>query len=1261
LINQYEADEFIKLVNSYKSKNEVNVSVIIATYNRANLLKELLAIWKKVAKHTSCSYELIFSDDGSDDETFEFLSKYHDLPIVVLRNPHHGAANARNHAVEKAKGELLVFTGDDIFPEVDFIEKHWSYYKKNGPFTATLGKIEWKPGIKKTYLMTHITEIGCEQFSFPAFIEYAEVDFRHFYTSNISISSNVIKGIGKTFDKAFTKCNFEDIELGYRLSKKGIKIFYTPDVVGYHDHVYSDVNKFCHRQSIAGEMLAVFKKLHPMLSKKEVGVDVDAFNQSLLEYDNNKFFDMLSILGLIGLLFFKPLTKILEVLIGVSDSVLLRRLCSFFYGRLFVFYFYNGLAIGLKPNMEVIKRMSFVFRYLWGRKDTSSASKHQNVLSLANSLPEIGAACVYIYVEINDRVIIDSYKDICRPFLPYIIVSDYPCPSMHECRTYKYSPVDSAIAMDKYSFLNMAFCLMNYGFNFIIISRGLDEWPLLTASDLRTSIVYPANFDSVDSFLESNSTVCGRFLRLKGDEREYDNIDISKYFKNYAIRNSFLYQNCEQVKPVVITEFKNRISKKKPLVFVFPALMAVGGVERNTIEVMRRLNDQIDFVVITWEGHTVQTGSLFHQLNGVCLAYFDLAQVSQFESYLDNLKALNNIYNPDIVWVPNSSPWYFQNLKSIKQIFAKVAMVSQDVYDTENGWIKYYDNPDVKKYERYIAINKKIQDKFVKRYGLPKDRIDLIYPAIDKMKIEKVNSSKFNREEVLSKYGLKSNKLNFAFIGRLTEQKQPIRFIKFAKIILSYRDDINFIIVGDGPLGQEVDLFIENHKLGDRIKKIKYLEAVYEFTKAMDGLIITSIYEGLPIVAIEAMCLGTPVMTTGVGDLPLFVDKYNIGVIATGYEVRDLETAFKKFLVGLSTFKANVVTHMNECTDFFSSQRAANLTLNCFQLAAPGILESYENKERKPYYPLVSVIIPSYNHERYIKTAVNSVLMQTYPNIELIVVDDGSKDNSVSILRTIKDKRFTLLEQENQGAHMAINRGLGMAKGDLLTILNSDDVYHPDRIRQMVALFDNEPEVGLVCSWISCIDSNGKQTGVKKGWHNMEPWPIKNGEFIKRIDNDFVRNLSASNFIATTSNMLFKRQVLNDVGGMRNLKFAHDWDFALRVAEKYQCKLIEYPLVQYRLHSTNTINTNHKHMLFEICWIYATHIPIISNTFLGAENFDSNTESLMESLNLQGNGRLVKSLIDRMRELSKKGIISPEEILLDDRKMLQTFISQVME
>src|SRR5205823_2336643 len=188
------------------------------------------------------------------------------LPIVTLENEHGGAARARNAATRRAQGERILMLGDDIFPNPQLVNQHFELSRQVGHETAMLGDIKWHPELKLNYLMTHITEVGHEQFSLNAFQPGQYLDFSNFYTSNISIDRQLLLSERVLFDERFYTYGFEDVELGYRLSKKGLKILFGPEAWASHYHSYT-IDGFCKRQTSAGEMAVVFVRLHPELEK----------------------------------------------------------------------------------------------------------------------------------------------------------------------------------------------------------------------------------------------------------------------------------------------------------------------------------------------------------------------------------------------------------------------------------------------------------------------------------------------------------------------------------------------------------------------------------------------------------------------------------------------------------------------------------------------------------------------------------------------------------------------------------------------------------------------------------------------------------------------------------------------------------------------------------------------------------------------------------------------------------------------------------
>jgi len=242
--------------------------------------------------------------------------------------------------------------------------------------------------------------------------------------------------------------------------------------------------------------------------------------------------------------------------------------------------------------------------------------------------------------------------------------------------------------------------------------------------------------------------------------------------------------------------------------------------------------------------------------------------------------------------------------------------------------------------------------------------------------------------------------------------------------------------------------------------------------------------------------------------------------------------------------------------------------------------------------PLISVVIPSFNHASYIEEAVRSVLTQPVTDLELVIIDDGSQDDSVAIVGTIDDPRIRLITQDNQGAHAAINRGLLEARGQYLAILNSDDRFAPGRLPAALDILTRSPDVALVGSYIEVIDGAGQRLAIKAGYANLDPWPVPVPEATFKADNDLRTALLLQNYWSTTSNYVFPRHIYERYGPFRPLRYVHDWDFALRVQLEQTARLIPQPLLHYRVHNSNTIRENRAAMIYEICWVLATHLPL---------------------------------------------------------------------
>lgn len=219
--------------------------------------------------------------------------------------------------------------------------------------------------------------------------------------------------------------------------------------------------------------------------------------------------------------------------------------------------------------------------------------------------------------------------------------------------------------------------------------------------------------------------------------------------------------------------------------------------------------------------------------------------------------------------------------------------------------------------------------------------------------------------------------------------------------------------------------------------------------------------------------------------------------------------------------------------------------------------------------PSVTVVIPSYNHERYVATAVDSCLSQTYANLEVVIVDDGSRDRSVELLRDryAGDRRVRIFTQENKGAHAAINEGIRQASGEYIAILNSDDLFHRRRIERLLHEAQQVDGAGaLIFSDLECIDGDGHPAPDHERVYGYRALQQR----CQTIPTEHL--LLAGNIAMTSSNFFFSKALYDTVGEFSALRYTHDWEWALRTMAHRPPIWVRENLLCYRIHSANTVS-----------------------------------------------------------------------------------------
>lgn len=216
--------------------------------------------------------------------------------------------------------------------------------------------------------------------------------------------------------------------------------------------------------------------------------------------------------------------------------------------------------------------------------------------------------------------------------------------------------------------------------------------------------------------------------------------------------------------------------------------------------------------------------------------------------------------------------------------------------------------------------------------------------------------------------------------------------------------------------------------------------------------------------------------------------------------------------------------------------------------------------------PTVSVIIPTYNRATLLPRAIDSVIAQTYTDWELIIIDDGSTDDTTAVLESYANKlgdRLRVLNQTNTGPCSARNRGINASRGRLLCFLDSDDEFLPNKLARQLELFDLRPELGFVYSDSACIDTDGRRHDSV--FRNFAPHArnVPSTEIAPNLNTcstDFFEILLREYFISTIVGMV-RREVIGDsIRFQPDPAYAEEWLFYLKAARICRVGFVDEPL-----------------------------------------------------------------------------------------------------
>ena len=208
--------------------------------------------------------------------------------------------------------------------------------------------------------------------------------------------------------------------------------------------------------------------------------------------------------------------------------------------------------------------------------------------------------------------------------------------------------------------------------------------------------------------------------------------------------------------------------------------------------------------------------------------------------------------------------------------------------------------------------------------------------------------------------------------------------------------------------------------------------------------------------------------------------------------------------------------------------------------------------------PLISVIVPAFNAEASILETVATVRAQTFHDLEILVIDDGSTDDTLSRLTGVRDERLRLLSFENGGLSAARNRGIEHSSGEFLAFIDADDLWTPEKLQSQLEALRRRPDAGIAYSWTAFVDDDGRFLFAKE--------PLQ-------FEGDVYADLLRECFIASGSNVMIRRRCVDSIGPFDvNLRSAEDWEYWLRVAAHWPFVVVPRYQVLYRL-STRSMSS----------------------------------------------------------------------------------------
>ncbi len=432
----------------------------------------------------------------------------------------------------------------------------------------------------------------------------------------------------------------------------------------------------------------------------------------------------------------------------------------------------------------------------------------------------------------------------------------------------------------------------------------------------------------------------------------------------------------------------------------------------------------------------------------------------------------------------------------------------------------------------------------VEGYGVARERIHVIHTGVD-------GEGEFSPSRVVPVEGLERDVVHILYPGRLCEQKDPMLMVNVAAALHATGDAFRIHVVGDGELEQPVRAAVAARGLDRHVSFHPPTREIARWYAACDVLLMTSVFEGVPYVVFEAMAMGLPVVAPALpgnvellggeggalveprDDVAAYAEALRTLVRDGGRRRRVGADSRRRMLEGFS-LQQMAAAH-GRLYDGLLAAPAPEVSADAVASPAPEQApEPIRLRTRPPRgTPLVSAIVPCFNHGRYLRECLASIERQTYPAVETIVIDDGSTEaETLALLAELEHSGGVrvIRQPHNAGPSAARNAGIDAAAGRYVLPVDADNILLDDAVEQLVAQ----------------LQSAGEQVGFV--YPNLQFFGNRD-DYFEPPEYD-LHALLYGNFCDTSS--LFDRELFD--AGLRfdeRIVLGHeDWDFALDLAER---------------------------------------------------------------------------------------------------------------